>query len=112
MHAAHEARSERGEELGIIHRDLTPENVFLRDGIEPVLMDFGLGWRFPSAVGREVFDLPLFSAGTVGHSLRPVTQPANTRVSSTMLSTAWRVARMLPSVIDGTNGIRITTPCW
>ena len=50
---------------GIIHRDIKPANVFLRGGTAPVLMDFGIAWRMPVAVGREVLDLPLPSAGTV-----------------------------------------------
>ena len=50
---------------GIVHRDLKPANVFLRGGVAPVLMDFGIAWRLPSAVGREVLDLPLPSAGTI-----------------------------------------------
>jgi len=30
-------------ELGVVHRDIKPANVILRDGREPVLIDFGLG---------------------------------------------------------------------
>ena len=42
LHAAHEARSERGEELGIIHRDVSPQNVIVGvDGVARVL-DFGI----------------------------------------------------------------------
>jgi len=38
---------------GIVHGDLKPSNVFLRDGRVPVLMDFGLGVRASGAIGRE-----------------------------------------------------------
>ncbi|MBX3125254.1 MAG: serine/threonine protein kinase [Polyangiaceae bacterium] len=48
LHAAHEAKSDRGEPLGIIHRDISPQNLFVgRDGVTHVL-DFGVA----KAAGR------------------------------------------------------------
>jgi serine/threonine-protein kinase len=48
LHAAHEAKSERGEPLGIVHRDISPHNVLVGvDGTARVL-DFGIA----KAVGR------------------------------------------------------------
>jgi serine/threonine-protein kinase len=48
LHAAHEAKGERGESLGIVHRDVSPQNVIVgRDGVAR-LLDFGVA----KAVGR------------------------------------------------------------
>jgi serine/threonine-protein kinase len=48
LHAAHEAKSERGEPLGIVHRDVSPQNILVGvDGIARVL-DFGIA----KAAGR------------------------------------------------------------
>jgi serine/threonine-protein kinase len=42
LHAAHEAKSEKGEPLGIVHRDVSPQNVIVGvDGVSRVL-DFGI----------------------------------------------------------------------
>lgn len=48
LHAAHEARNERGEPLGIVHRDVSPQNVLVgADGVAR-LIDFGIA----KAIGR------------------------------------------------------------
>lgn len=49
---------------GIVHRDLKPHNVFVRDGDQPVLVDFGIASRAAGITGREVLDAPLYTAGT------------------------------------------------
>lgn len=48
LHAAHEAKNQRGEPLGIVHRDISPQNVLVgTDGVARVA-DFGIA----KAVGR------------------------------------------------------------
>ena len=48
LHAAHEAKSEKGEPLDIVHRDVSPQNILVgTDGVARVL-DFGVA----KAVGR------------------------------------------------------------
>lgn len=56
LHAAHQARTERGEPLHIVHRDVTPHNMIVGvDGI-PRLLDFGIahatGRRHETRVGQ------------------------------------------------------------
>ena len=42
LHAAHEAQNEKGEPLGIVHRDVSPQNVLVgADGV-PRVLDFGI----------------------------------------------------------------------
>src|SRR5277367_6228356 len=48
LHAAHEAKNEQGEPLGIVHRDVSPQNILVgTDGV-PRVLDFGVA----KAVGR------------------------------------------------------------
>jgi tetratricopeptide (TPR) repeat protein len=53
---------------GIVHRDLTPANVFVVDGEHPRLLDFGLFREFAGDEGRESIDDPFgFTGGTIGY---------------------------------------------
>ncbi|MFO0738714.1 MAG: serine/threonine-protein kinase [Labilithrix sp.] len=48
LHAAHEAKDERGHPLGIVHRDVSPQNVILGTDGSPRVLDFGVA----KAAGR------------------------------------------------------------
>jgi serine/threonine-protein kinase len=48
LHAAHEARSETGQPLQIVHRDVSPQNVLIGVDGAPKILDFGIA----KAVGR------------------------------------------------------------
>lgn len=48
LHAAHEARSEDGQALEIVHRDVSPQNVLVGVDGMPRILDFGIA----KAVGR------------------------------------------------------------
>jgi tetratricopeptide (TPR) repeat protein len=50
--------------MGMIHGDLKPGNVFIRETDQPVLMDFGLVSRFAGAIGREVIEVSRALTGT------------------------------------------------
>jgi serine/threonine protein kinase len=48
LHAAHEASSELGEPLGIVHRDVSPQNILVGTDGTPRVLDFGVA----KAAGR------------------------------------------------------------
>jgi hypothetical protein len=49
---------------GVVHRDLKPDNVIVRRGDWPVLVDFGLSLRFAGTLGRETLEIDAGTKGT------------------------------------------------
>jgi eukaryotic-like serine/threonine-protein kinase len=76
LHAAHEAKGEAGEPLGVVHRDVSPQNLLVGvDGV-PRVLDFGIA----RAVGRMERTQPGQLKGKVPYmapeqiKIRPVTR--------------------------------------
>jgi serine/threonine-protein kinase len=46
LHAAHDARNERGEPLRIVHRDVSPQNIVVGPDGVPRVLDFGIAKAF------------------------------------------------------------------
>jgi eukaryotic-like serine/threonine-protein kinase len=58
LHAAHEARNEKGEPLGIVHRDISPHNILAgADGLIRVL-DFGVAKALQGRTAQPDAALP------------------------------------------------------
>jgi serine/threonine-protein kinase len=58
LHAAHEARDEKGEPLGIVHRDISPHNILAgADGLVRVL-DFGVAKAIQERTATQDTALP------------------------------------------------------
>ncbi len=55
---------------GVIHRDLSPGNIFLVGADEPVLFDFGLASQFHPDGAREVLEVGGYARGTA-HYMAP-----------------------------------------
>jgi eukaryotic-like serine/threonine-protein kinase len=53
LHAAHEARGENGAPLGIVHHDVSPENVLVSDTGHVKLIDFGIARTWAERQERQ-----------------------------------------------------------
>jgi hypothetical protein len=57
LHAAHEALTDRGEPLDIVHRDVSPQNILVGEDGVARLADFGVAkaqWRVQSTQGDKI----------------------------------------------------------
>lgn len=54
LHAAHELRDSDGELLGIVHRDVSPQNVFVLYSGTTKLMDFGIAYAHERESSEEL----------------------------------------------------------
>jgi eukaryotic-like serine/threonine-protein kinase len=52
---------------GIVHRDLNPRNILLREPDVPVLVDFGLVGRFAGAASRDALEVAGATMGTLAY---------------------------------------------
>jgi hypothetical protein len=53
--------------MGIVHRDLNPRNIVLREADVPVLVDFGLVGRFTGVGGRDALEVGGVTMGTLAY---------------------------------------------
>ncbi len=109
LHAAHEARNERGEPLGLVHRDVSPQNVIVgTDGVARVL-DFGVA----KATGRLQSTQNEELKGKLGYMApeqiraEPVDRRADVWSAAVVLWETLTCARLFRSEVQATVALRV-----
>ena len=57
LHAAHEATDERGSALGIVHRDVSPQNILVGDDGVVRVVDFGIAKAIARSSGKTTIGM-------------------------------------------------------
>lgn len=104
LHSAHEATNERGEPLGIVHRDVSPQNVLVGvDGVARVL-DFGVAKAIESR-GEHLTE-PGTVKGKISYMApevilgRPITRQADVFSAATVLWELLAGRKLFPGATD------------
>ena len=108
LHAAHEARNEEGQALGIIHRDVSPQNILVgADGVARIL-DFGGDAR---RAGRSAVDAGWADQRQAGlHVARSKCGARRSRGARTSMPRPPCSGKRSP--VSGCSPVTTTPTCW
>ena len=124
LHSAHELTDDKGQLLGILHRDVTPENILVSFSGQAKLVDFGIAKAMSNATLRRttpwgklaymapelVRQIPpadrradVYALAVVMHEVLTLGKPPNVQLSVETLSvptTPYTPSGALPKVLD------------
>jgi serine/threonine protein kinase len=94
LHAAHELRDAQGELLGVVHRDVSPQNVLVTASGDAKLIDFGIA----KARGRVASET---NAGTLKGKVRYMAPEQAISSSVDRAADVWGVGAVLYDLLSG-----------